>query len=321
MFTLRRLFFGLAFACFLVGNAAAGIIATSPTSHNIFTQSLKPIPKAYQIAKSTFLPDSFDDLGLSGHENTKYDYNKGDQCAGYPLSACPAGGSCMRCPFNHKRYRITSCKSPYIKGDETCVCPAAKPLICKNDKCTQYCGSTCIAKSCSPTPDQTNCTNGTRACDNGCCANTGKCCVPCANKITTKPENSSYTTSSCTDGSGSHSIQTGWKCNSGFHQSGSTCTKDCIVQSCSGYSLTECPADKICSSCTRTAANCSTDGTYYQITGCKNNLTDTDTFWCSKPTTTDCSTLGYNRSSGSCGTLTPIACPFDTSRIACIDFN
>lgn len=321
MFTLRRLFCGLALACFLVGNAAAGTLPHTLASHNLYTQNLKPISDSFQIAKSTFLPDSYDDLGLSGHENTKYNYNKGDQCAAYPLSSCPAGGSCIKCPFNRKKLKVTSCGTPYLLSGGTCVCPTAKPLTCTNDKCSKYCGSTCIEKSCSPTADQTNCSNGTQACDDGCCGTKRQCCVPCVNKITTKPANSSYTTSSCTDGSGSHQIQTGWTCNSGYHQTGSTCTKDCIVQNCSGYTLSTCPADKICSTCTKTASNCSTDGTYYQVTGCKNNLTDTDTFWCSKPATTDCSTLGYKRSAGSCGSLTQIACPFNSSQVACIDFN
>ena len=67
--------------------------------------------------------------------------------------------------------------------------------------------------------------------------------------------------------------------------------------------------------------NCSTDGTYYKITGCKDNKTDTDTFWCAVPKTIDCNALGYQRSSGSCGSLSKIACPFDASKFACIDFN
>ena len=196
---------------------------------------LKPIPNSYQLAKATFLPEATDDFGFSG-SSLENGHNQGDNCNGYPLSACPTGASCIKCPFNYKKFRVTGCKSPYLQNGNTCSCPAAKPLTCTNDKCTQYCGSTCIAKSCSPTADQSNCTNGTQACDDGCCGTNRKCCIPCTDKITDKPANSSYTYSSCTDGSGSHSIQTGWKCDSGYHQSGDSCIKNCTLPACSGIS-------------------------------------------------------------------------------------
>ena len=229
---------------------------------------LKPAPDSFQLAKATFLPEASEDFDFSGASSNN-NHNRGDNCDGYPFSACPTGGSCSPCPFNHRKLRVTGCQSPYLYQSGNCNCPAEKPLSCANDKCTQYCGSTCIAKSCSPTADQTNCTNGNQACDDGCCGTNRKCCVPCTDKITGKPSNSSYTYSSCTDGSGSHSIQTGWKCNSGYHQSGSSCEKDCIVQNCSGYTLSTCPAHGICSTCTKTAASCATDGTYKKLDSCE----------------------------------------------------
>ena len=229
---------------------------------------LKPAPDSFQLAKATFLPEASEDFDFSGASSNN-NHNRGDNCDGYPFSACPTGGSCSPCPFNHRKLRVTGCQSPYLYQNGNCNCPPEKPLSCANDKCTQYCGSTCIAKSCSPTADQTNCTNGNQACDDGCCGTNRKCCVPCTDKITGKPSNSSYTYSSCTDGSGSHSIQTGWKCNSGYHQSGSSCEKDCIVQNCSGYTLSTCPTYGICSSCTKTAASCSTNGTYRKLDSCQ----------------------------------------------------
>ena len=144
---------------------------------------------------------------------------------------------------------------------------------------------------------------------------------------TSKPANSSYTYCDCTDGDGTKQIKCGCKCDSGYHEkngtcsSGGICEKDCIVNNCSGYTLSSCPSDKICDSCTPTSSNCSTEAKKYKVTGCKYNKKDTDTYWCSVPMTTDCDTLGYKRTPGSCGNLSQIACPFDTSKVACIDFE
>ena len=108
---------------------------------------LEPIPNSYQLAKATFLPEATNDFGFSG-SSLENGHNQGDNCNGYPLSACPTGASCIKCPFNYKKFRVTGCKSPYLQNGDTCSCPAAKPLSCANDKCTQYCGSTCIACIC-----------------------------------------------------------------------------------------------------------------------------------------------------------------------------
>ena len=113
-----------------------------------------------------------------------------------------------------------------------------------------------------------NVCRNTYNCSNGCGANTRKRCVACTNKITSKPANSTYTYSSCYDGT-TKQIQTGWKCNSGYHQKGSTCEKDCKANSCSGYSLSSCPANGNCSSCTVTNSDCSTGSKKYKITSCK----------------------------------------------------
>ncbi len=320
MIIVRCLFLMLFVTCCYGSNALAADKSASLASHYVFTPELKPSHDSFRLAKSTFLPDTYDDLGLSGRHNTKYDFNKND-CSAYPLKSCPTGSKCTKCPVG-AGYRVNSCISPYILSGGTCSCPATVTLTFANDKCIKYCDKKCIEKVCAAKSDSTFCTKGTQDCDNGCGKNTGKCCVACTHTVTSKPANSSYTYSSCKDDDGTKNIQTGWTCNAGYHKYGDNlCDKDCNITNCAGYTLTSCPTGKICDSCTKTASNCSTDGTYYKVAGCKNNLTDTDTFWCSKPATTDCSTLGYNRSSGSCGSLTPIACPFDASRIACIDFN
>ena len=208
---------------------------TSSNHITLYTHALelKPIPSSYQLAKSTFLPDRFDDLGLSNYNTLDNNYNSVN-CDTYPLSSCPDGSRCEPCPFNVKKFRVLSCNDPYILSGGsggTCVCPTKVSLTYTNDRCTKYCGSTCIAKTCSPFTNQSGCTNGTQSCDNGCGANTRQCCVACAHKVTSKPSYASYTYSSCYDGS-TKQIQTGWKCNSGYHQKDSTCEKDCITNNC-----------------------------------------------------------------------------------------
>ena len=136
-----------------------------------YTHELKLFPSdAYQIAKITFLPEVQDsDLGWGNYTRT----------------SCPSVGRCERCPFNAKLYKVLACVAPYLLSDGDCVCPPEKPITCTNDKCTKYCGSICIEKTCTPTPsvDTNKCTNGTQKCDNGCCANTRECCKPCTHKM------------------------------------------------------------------------------------------------------------------------------------------
>ena len=253
------LFMMLFASSFSISHAEA--FSLSPNNINQLPQD------AYQIAKITFLPEVKDsDLGW-GDDSLKGDYND-KNCSSYPLSACPTGGKCEKCPFNITMYRVYACDDPYLKQDGTCVCPPKVDTSCTNDVCTKYCEDSCINKTCTPSPNQTNCTNGTQKCDNGCCQNTRDCCIPCTNKTTSKPANSSYTYSSCTDGEGSKQIQTGWTCNSGYHEKNGACEKDCQIDSCSAYPLTSCPENGTCSKCTKTAQDCSTDGTRYKLDSC-----------------------------------------------------
>ena len=197
----------------------------------------------------------------------------------YPLSSCPDGSRCEPCPFNVKKFRVLSCNNPYILSNGTCVCPTKVSLTYTNDRCTKYCGSTCIAKTCSPSTNQSGCTNGTQSCDNGCGANTRQCCVACAHKVTSKPSYASYTYSSCYDGS-TKQIQTGWKCNSGYHEDNGECKKDCVSNPCSGFDLSSCPSGYTCDKCTKTATDCSTNGTYYKINSCPTGQLDLNNYWC-----------------------------------------
>ena len=266
MIIVRCLFLMLFATCFHGSNALAADFAAPLASHNFLTPELKPSPDSFKLAKSTFLPETYDDLGLSGRHNTKYDYNKND-CSAYPLKSCPSGSKCDKCPVG-AGYRLNSCTSPYILSGGTCTCPATVTLTFANDKCIKYCDKKCIEKVCAAKTDSAFCTNGTQSCDNGC-GGTFKCCIACTDTVTTKPANSSYTYSSCKDDDGTKNIQTGWACNSGYHKTSSnTCEKDCNVTNCAGYTLTSCPTNGTCSTCTKTAANCSTDGTMYRLDSC-----------------------------------------------------
>ncbi len=87
------------------------------------------------------------------------------------------------------------------------------------------------------------------------------CTLPdCKNTVSNKPSNSSYTTTSCTDCSGSHTINTGWSCNSGYEKSGNDCVeikKTCTVQKCQ-YTTRPSGVNWICSACSGVNSDCST---------------------------------------------------------------
>lgn len=236
--------------------------------HGFTISPINTEPKTYQIARSVFLPDTKDDLGFSGHFE-KSSYVHDEACQDYTLLSCPAHGTCASCATDSKKKKLISCASPHKVSGNNCVCPAETSIIYPNDKCTKYCDSKCIEKTCSKSSNQTNCTNGTKTCDDGCGGNDRQCCIECTNKITSKPENSSYTYSSCTDGNGTKQIQTGWACNSGYHKKDSACEKNCISTNCSGYTLSSCPANGNCSKCTKTSTSCYTDGTLYKLDSCK----------------------------------------------------
>lgn len=261
-------------ASFIVLNAASDVLAypdiesLNPTLTSHSTE-LKPA-HSFLLARAVFLPETKDDLGFSGRDTGGTDFNKGDPCKDFNIYTCPANGKCTPCLTNPNKKRLDSCSSPYVISGQACVCPPTVALNYPNDKCNLYCGNNCIKKTCEKSADQTGCTNSTQACDDGCGGTTRKCCVPCTDKITTKPENSNYTYTTCADGDGSHQIQDNWSCISGYHTKDNGCEKDCNATSCSGYTLDSCPEHGVCDKCTKTALDCSTDGTKYKLSSCEN---------------------------------------------------
>ena len=161
MFIIRCLILTLVLTCFNGLDARAAGNAATLAAHNISTQELALSPHAYKIAKATFLPDTYDDLGLSGRYNTKYDFNK-ENCDAYKLSSCPANANCTTCPFNKRKFKLNSCNNGFTLSNNICKASSCQAInasyqsnIPTNKVCTKTteggltCYNDCRAISCS----------------------------------------------------------------------------------------------------------------------------------------------------------------------------
>lgn len=176
---------------------------------------------------------------------------------------------------------------------------------CGSYSCSDGCGGTrtCCNTCSDPTPP--SCTHSThKTCSYGC-ATYCPCCSACKTcKSAPAPTNpdpepdpkpstctvqscSGYSLSSCpsngncstcTAVTSSCSRSTKYKldsCKSGYTKSGNSCkaaAPTCTVQSCSGYSLSSCPSNGNCSTCTAVTSSCS-KSTKYKLTSCKSGYT------------------------------------------------
>ena len=100
-----------------LANPDIGSLYPTLTSHSL---GLKP-HNSFLLAKATFLPDTKDDLGFSGRDAASSGYGQGDVCKDYPLSQCPANGTCSSCVTNFNRKKLTGCKSGYKISGNACV--------------------------------------------------------------------------------------------------------------------------------------------------------------------------------------------------------
>lgn len=230
MFTIRNLFLGLISACFLIGNAAATISLPPLAPYNSTTQELKHSPQSFQLAKSTFLPETYDDLGLSGRDNTKYDHNS-KNCTGYKLTTCPSNATCSSCPFNRKLKKISSCKSGYTLSSNSCI----DTEFCRTDS-TTYKNSIPSGYTCT---DITKSSTNADKCFTGC-SNINCSGYPLDCNSINKPAMNIKTTETCPD------------CT---NPALSNCSKTfCKITACAdGYKIangaTECiPLDNTCAS-------------------------------------------------------------------------
>ena len=127
MIIVRCLFLMLFVTCFYGSDALAAGNSAPLASHNFFTPELKPSPDAFKLAKSTFLPETYDDLGLSGRHNTKYDFNKND-CSSYTLASCPAHGNCTKCPFDSRKLKLNSCDTGFALVNSKCLASSCSSI-------------------------------------------------------------------------------------------------------------------------------------------------------------------------------------------------
>ena len=166
MIIVRCLFLMLFATCFYGSDTLATDFAAPLASHNFFTPELKPSPDTFKLAKSTFLPETYDDLGLSGRHNTKYDFNKND-CSAYPLASCPSNGKCTKCPVG-AGYKLDSCNTGYTKSGDTCTKNA---VFCETNATTYK----------NKIPDDYFCAKVTNnpQCSNSSLTNCDKCYTSC----------------------------------------------------------------------------------------------------------------------------------------------
>ena len=166
-----------------------------------------------------------------------------DKVSTKPANSTYTYESCTACGITTTIKSGWSCDSGYNKSGSSCVANCSLP------NCTSI--STKPANSSYTTGSCTDC-NGTKTVNTGWACNSGytksgnscteNCSLPtCSNKVSTKPANSNYTTQSCTDCSGTKTINTGWTCVSGYVQSGSSCVPEpsesespaCTLPACS----------------------------------------------------------------------------------------
>ena len=151
--------------------------------------------------------------GGSCYCNSGYTGNANSGCT--KVETCVSGGS------NSCYGQTSSCSSSQIQTSSCKDCSGTMHYSCRAKTCAEQgkkdCNGSCISTSecCG------GCPSGQK-CENGSCITS--CSLPvCKDKVTSKPANSYYTTSSCTDCSGSHTINSGWRCNIGYTQSGNSC--------------------------------------------------------------------------------------------------
>ena len=265
-----------------------------------------PAYPARQYAKSTFLPDRFDDLGLSDYSTIDGNYNP-DDCSDYTLTSCPSNASCTSCPSNKSLYKFLSCQSGYKLSGSSCVAANCATL--------GYVDYVPLGQIC--TPISSNSLNCYKDCRNVACSGYTLDCNSLPTNATSVTKCPECTSDNANCGDNVCKID---ECEPGYKVSDNgtfceamddTCPegyyKDCETGTQGEPVLTE--AGNKCYQCKA------------QVEECPVGQLNSDTYWCTPPQTINCQELGYKRTSGTCGNLTQIACPFDQTTVACIDFE
>ncbi|MDY4842347.1 MAG: hypothetical protein SO314_08300, partial [Alphaproteobacteria bacterium] len=141
----------------------------------------------------------------------------------------------------------------------TTVCGTTCYYNCTpNEPSTPSCTDTCSSKGYKSSQPSGQTCSTTTVCGTTCYKDCKPSCTlpDCTNTVSSKPSNSSYTTTSCTDCSGKHTINTGWSCNSGYTEQGGSCVKKC-TDTCSskGYKSSQ-PSGQTCSTTTVCESTC-----------------------------------------------------------------
>ena len=203
--------------------------------------------------------------------------------------------NCTACGTTTSIKSSWTCNSGYTKSGSTCVCATtcSDKITTKPDN-SSYVTETCNAcGTVSTIKTSWKCDPGYSKSGESCTAN---CTLPNCTSITTKPANSHYVTSSCTDCNGTKTINSSWACDTGYSKSGSTCTADCTLPTCTGITTKPANSHYVTSSCTDCSGTktinsswaCDTGYSKSGSTCVKNNITCPD-FW-QKPNSdgTDC---------------------------------
>ncbi len=173
-----------------------------------------------------------------GYTNQNGNCVKNEDCGAYPLTVCPTGGTCSKCPDNNTKLRLDSCDTTkgWKKCDNSC-CPVDCPA-----------GYTAGVTSCtsgSTKPDiSLNGWSGGKQCGVCKCNNVDANCTAANYPVTSIPANATQKTE-CSTGCGSEKVtRYTFACNAGYVQSGNTCVKDC-----SDHTLDKCPDNANCTQC------------------------------------------------------------------------
>ena len=149
------------------------------------------------------------------------------------ITSKPANSSYTTCTDCTGTYNTGwSCNSGYHASGSSCVedvVPCTLP-DCTSTVTSKPANSSYTTQSCTDCSGSKTinigwtCNSGYHASGSSCVEDVVPCTLPdCTSTVTSKPANSSYTTQSCTDCSGSKTINIGWTCNSGYSQSGNSC--------------------------------------------------------------------------------------------------
>ena len=170
-------------------------------------------------------------------------------CSDYSLSTQDESGTTKTCSKVDKNglecYSCTAITCTYTLTEAACKneCKKVGSTSCTKDGKTYY--ETCGDSTCG---DGESCSGGTCVCD-----------TTCADKVSSKPENSSYTTETCTACGNSTIINTGWSCDAGYSKNTAGTACECKLTT---------TADTCSSQCKNVNnTSCSKDGTVY-YSGC-----------------------------------------------------